>query len=302
VRTTALSLVFDAAEDITLTASGGNSGISKGRLDPGGSPLVYTLDVGEITEEGGVEAAVQRNGAPAAGSPKTAKARYGAQLAEFARLTASNTPYGTAALILDFGEPGIPDLETGDIYLNAGGANARKGTLNGGPAEYTFGVSGITAGGGVIAGINKAGYSTCPSLQRTTVSLGEFMATGGMRQLIDDAGTTYEVHTFDGVPPPPSDNESQVEGKLEFTRKPADGTVEVLVVAGGGGGGDGNTGIGNNGGPGGENHSRIAWSTSAEEGTFPKDEGVVDLGSGGRHFMVAGPGKPAAQVQAHSPR
>ncbi|MDR0638856.1 MAG: hypothetical protein LBG27_08160 [Spirochaetaceae bacterium] len=46
--TTALTPVFDAAaegltaEDITFTASGGNSGITPGRLRPGGSPFVYT--------------------------------------------------------------------------------------------------------------------------------------------------------------------------------------------------------------------------------------------------------------------
>jgi hypothetical protein len=75
------------------------------------------------------------------------------------------------------------------------------------------------------------------------------MAEGGTPQFILDNGINYEVHTFTGPVPPASQAQNAYE--LKFTRKPAGGTVEVLVVAGGGGGGSSNSaGTGAGGGAG----------------------------------------------------
>jgi hypothetical protein len=177
--TTALTLVFDAAVegltagDITLTAlDGGNPGITRGTLRPGGSPFVYTLDVDGVTAEGSVEVAVTRNGSPVAGSPRTATVHYGAQPVAFTGLSA-NGPY-TTALTLTFGEPGIPGLTLNDVYLNAGGTGAAPGdpadTSGGKGTSYRIGVNGVTAGGGIIVGVNKSGFSAFPPILAATVS------------------------------------------------------------------------------------------------------------------------------------
>jgi hypothetical protein len=182
--------------------------------------------VGGVTEEGGVEVAVKRNGIPAAGSPKTAKARHGAQLAEFTGLSANGIPYTTetAVLTLNFGGLGIPDLGTDDIYLNAGGTGAIRGTPGGsGPNRYTLGVSGITAEGEVIVSVNKAGYSTYPSLQRAPARNGA-LAEGGDVSL----DGIYEIHVFDQ----PGDSYA-----LTFADGRSALTADYLIVAGGGGAG-----------------------------------------------------------------
>jgi hypothetical protein len=67
------------------------------------------------------------------------------------------------------------------------------------------------------------------------------MAEGGTPQFLTIDGVIYEVHTFTG-PDTASTNGAQSEDELRFIKKPAGGSVSVLVVAGGGGGGSGASG------------------------------------------------------------
>jgi hypothetical protein len=65
-----------------------------------------------------------------------------------------------------------------------------------------------------------------------------YYATGGIVNLIKKEGEEdeyYEIHTF--MFNPAAQSGGQTEYMLNFTQKPADKKVEVLVVAGGGGGG-----------------------------------------------------------------
>ncbi|MDR0638857.1 MAG: hypothetical protein LBG27_08165 [Spirochaetaceae bacterium] len=175
--TEALTPVFNtavdglSAGDIEITPAGGISVTKEGLARDGEYPQVYRLGVSGITAEGSARVDVKRTGVPAAGIPETAKARYGAQLAEFTSLSANGTPdtTETTALTLSFGGPGIAGLLAGDVYLDANGAGAAKGDLGGGTNEYTLGVDGITREGEVTVGTTKDNCSAFPVLQKVTV-------------------------------------------------------------------------------------------------------------------------------------
>ncbi|MDR1363219.1 MAG: cadherin-like beta sandwich domain-containing protein [Spirochaetaceae bacterium] len=75
-------------------------------------------------------------------------------------------------------------------------------------------------------------------------------ASGGSVKRETIGGTLYEIHTF--TVESGTDLGKQASHTLNFTKKPADGKVEVLVVAGGGGGGaNGDQARGGGGGAGG---------------------------------------------------
>jgi hypothetical protein len=104
-----------------------------------------------------------------------------------------------------------------------------------------------------------------------------YYAEGGIVNLIKKDGTEneyYEIHTF--MAAPGTSLGGQTEYTLNFTQKPADNKVEVLVVAGGGGGGKGDTG-GHRAGGGGA--GRFIYDSAYDIGS--NDSFDVKVGAGG---------------------
>ena len=221
------------AVDITLSSG------TKGNLNRTGMG-VYTLGVSGITGSGSIIVnSVSKSGYSITGTPRDVAVYYVAPLTQVTleSVTANNPSSTTNQLTLTFNNS-VVGLSANNIEItNNGGTVTGKSILSGSGSTWYLPVT-VTGSGTIDVSVSSpAGYNITGSKSVTVnyaaptqeTAQANPMAGGGVRTLINaggggEGGTYYEVHTL------------TADGELVFLRKPAAGTVEVLVVGGGAGG------------------------------------------------------------------